>query len=96
MEEEKQQPHQQPTPTLPLPRFYGQLGGSNDGAGKSEWPELVGKSAEEAERKIKEEMPGAKIHVVPSDHYITMDFRLERVRLFVDSAGIVEKVPRTG
>ena len=46
-------------------------------------------AAEEAEKKIKEEMPGADVQVVPHDSLVTMDFRPQRVRLFVDSQKVV-------
>ena len=36
---------------------------------KTSWPELVGAAAEEAEKKIKEEMPGADVQVVPHDSF---------------------------
>ncbi|KAL5807083.1 hypothetical protein ACOSQ4_029816 [Xanthoceras sorbifolium] len=88
-----------PTPTLPLPRTYGQLlGGSNPNtaAPKREWPELVGLAAEEAEKKIKEEKPGAHVQVVQSSCFLTMDFREDRVRVFVDESRKVERPPRIG
>jgi phage-related protein len=44
--------------------------GSNPAA-KTTWPELVGLTAEEAERKIKEEKPGAQIQVVQLDCFVT-------------------------
>ena len=52
-------------------------------------------TAEEAEEKIKEEMPGADVQVVPHDSIITMDFRPQRVRLFVNSLKVV-KTPGVG
>ncbi|KAK3226329.1 hypothetical protein Dsin_006191 [Dipteronia sinensis] len=86
-----------PTPTLPLPRTYGELLGRNQNtAAKREWPELVGLTAEEAEKKIKEDKPGVHVHVVQSNCFITMDFRQDRVRLFVDHSTKVERPPRIG
>ncbi|KAF9679946.1 hypothetical protein SADUNF_Sadunf06G0068600 [Salix dunnii] len=76
-----------------LPRMYGL--GSNP-VPKSTWAELVGLTAEEAERKIKEEKPGAQIQVVQPDCLVTMDFRQNRVRLHVDSYGKIERAPRIG
>ncbi|KAJ4704634.1 subtilisin inhibitor-like [Melia azedarach] len=70
------------TPTLPT--------------SKTTWPELVGSTAEEAEKKIKEEKPGALVHVVPPNSFVTMDFRRNRVRLYVDSSGKVERPPSIG
>ncbi|KAH6762870.1 hypothetical protein C2S52_020303 [Perilla frutescens var. hirtella] len=73
----------------------GDEGGGS--AGKSEWPEVVGLTAEEAERKIKEEVSAAtQLHVLPSDSFVTMDFRTDRVRIFIDSARKVHKPPKIG
>ena len=63
---------------------------------KTTWPELVGMKAEDATKMIKEEMPGAMVHVVPQDSFVTMDFRSNRVRLFVDSSQNVVRAPRIG
>ncbi|KAL7597977.1 subtilisin inhibitor [Lactuca sativa] len=63
---------------------------------KTTWPELVGMKAEDAEKKIKEEMSGAMVHVVPQDTFLTMEFRSNRVRLFVDSSQNVVRAPRIG
>lgn len=60
------------------------------------WPELLGVTAEEAERKIKEEKPEVKIHTIPPNSMVTMDYRLDRVRLFVDESGKVAQEPRLG
>ncbi|KAK6120339.1 hypothetical protein DH2020_046030 [Rehmannia glutinosa] len=65
--------------------------------GKSTWPEVVGLTAAEAEKKIKEEMPAdTHVHVVPPDSFVTMDWRTDRVRIFVDSSGKVHKPPIIG
>lgn len=74
---------------------YGQLLGPNAAAIKT-WPGLVGLTAEEAEKKIKEERPGAQVQVVPPNSFVTMDFRHNRVRLYVDSSGKVERPPSVG
>ncbi|CAL5388351.1 unnamed protein product [Camellia sinensis] len=65
-------------------------------ARKTTWPEVVGLPAEEAERKIKEEMPGVRIQVVPPNCFVTMDFNQQRVRLHVDSSGKVARPPKIG
>ncbi|XP_016474907.1 subtilisin inhibitor-like [Nicotiana tabacum] len=65
-------------------------------AGKMSWPELVGVTAEEAEKKIKEEKPELDIHIIPPNSMVTMDYRLERVRIFVDASGKVAQEPRLG
>ncbi|CAK9159167.1 unnamed protein product [Ilex paraguariensis] len=65
------------------------------GAPKTSWPELVGLTAGEAEKKVKEDFPKAEIQVVPPNHFVTMDYRTSRVRIHVDSSGKVERPPRT-
>ncbi|GFY93219.1 hypothetical protein Acr_08g0016290 [Actinidia rufa] len=65
-------------------------------APKTTWPELVGLAAEEAEKKIKEEMPGARVQVILPNCFVTMDFNQRRVRLHVDSVGKVAQTPRIG
>ncbi|PIN17077.1 hypothetical protein CDL12_10269 [Handroanthus impetiginosus] len=77
------------------------LSAPNEGTGnmpdKSTWPEVVELTAEEAERKIKEEMPsGTHIQIVPHDLFLTMDYRMDRVRIFIGSSGKVSKPPRIG
>jgi hypothetical protein len=51
---------------------YNQLLGTNNPT-KTSWPELVGVTAEEAERKIKEEKSGVEIQVVPPESFVTAD-----------------------
>ncbi|KAF5750915.1 putative subtilisin inhibitor 1 [Tripterygium wilfordii] len=80
---------------LQLPRTYGQLLGSN-APGKSEWPELVGVTALEAENKIKEEMIGAEVRVVQPNCFVTCDWKSNRVRLYIDTSGKVARPPRIG
>ena len=65
-------------------------------ATKTRWPELVGATAEEAEKKIKEEMEGAVIQVVPPSSFVTMDFNGQRVRLYVDESLHVSRPPTIG
>ncbi|KAM0911270.1 hypothetical protein ACQ4PT_013579 [Festuca glaucescens] len=60
---------------------------------KTSWPELVGKSVEEAKKVILKDKPEAKIVVVPAGSLVTMDYRTDRVRLFVDT---VVEVPHVG
>ncbi|KAK2972325.1 hypothetical protein RJ640_014383 [Escallonia rubra] len=79
----------------PPPRTYKSSVGVG-GDGKSKWPELVGLTAEEAEAKIKEEMPGAVVKVIPPNHILTADFRTDRVRIHVDAAGKVFETPSIG
>jgi len=61
--------------------------------GKS-WPDLVGKDANEAESKLKAE--GYNIQVLPEGSPTTRDYRIDRVRIFVDDNNKVVEVPRNG
>jgi hypothetical protein len=63
------------------------------GGEKTSWPELVGKCVKEAKEVILMDKPDAKIVVVPAGSPVTMDYRTDRVRLFVDT---VVEVPRIG
>ncbi|KAF8397433.1 hypothetical protein HHK36_016349 [Tetracentron sinense] len=92
----------QEQPAEPLNQHCGEnsasqvcLFGGNTGP-KAMWPEVVGLTAEEAEKKIKEDMPMARFQVVPLDSVVTMDYNPRRVRLFVDSSSKVAKPPRIG
>ncbi|ONK76903.1 uncharacterized protein A4U43_C02F1090 [Asparagus officinalis] len=49
--------------------------GNSTPPSKSSWPEVVGLTAGDAEKKIKEDMPDARVQIVPPDHFVTMDFR---------------------
>ncbi|XP_030449967.1 subtilisin inhibitor CLSI-I [Syzygium oleosum] len=74
-----------------------QPGGANAAPKKMTWPELVGSTAEGAERKIKEEIGDAiRVQVIPPNTFVTMDFNQQRVRLYVDSSGNVARTPRIG
>ncbi|KAK8561759.1 hypothetical protein V6N12_048819 [Hibiscus sabdariffa] len=63
---------------------------------KMEWPELVGLAPDEAEKKIKEDMPTVQIQVVQPNNFVTMDFNRRRVRLYLDPSGKVGRPPRIG
>ncbi|XP_071682094.1 subtilisin-chymotrypsin inhibitor-2B-like [Lolium perenne] len=68
-------------------------GSTTTGGEKTSWPELVGKSVEEAKKVILKDKPEVKIIVVPAGSIVTMDYRTDRVRLFVDT---VVEVPIVG
>ncbi|KAL5991795.1 hypothetical protein ACLOJK_012706 [Asimina triloba] len=70
--------------------------GSRRAIGKREWPEVVGFTVEEAEEKIKEDMPMARFQVVRPDCFVTMDFNTGRVRLYVDDSNKVVRPPKIG
>uniref|UniRef100_A0A3B5YRR0 Chymotrypsin inhibitor-2 n=1 Tax=Triticum aestivum TaxID=4565 RepID=A0A3B5YRR0_WHEAT len=63
---------------------------------KTEWPELVGKSVEEAKKVILQDKSEAQIVVLPVGTIVTMEYRIDRVRLFVDSLDKIAQVPRVG
>ncbi|VAH12493.1 unnamed protein product [Triticum turgidum subsp. durum] len=63
---------------------------------KTEWPELVGKSVEEAKKVIMQDKSEAQIVVLPVGTIVTMEYRIDRVRLFVDSLDKIAQVPRVG
>eukprot|EP00747_Dinoflagellata_sp_TGD_P212046 gnl/TRDRNA2_/TRDRNA2_85183_c0_seq2.p1 gnl/TRDRNA2_/TRDRNA2_85183_c0~~gnl/TRDRNA2_/TRDRNA2_85183_c0_seq2.p1 ORF type:complete len:241 (-),score=58.78 gnl/TRDRNA2_/TRDRNA2_85183_c0_seq2:384-1052(-) len=56
--------------------------------GKQSWPELVGTAGEAAVATIRAERPDlAEVLTVPEDAMVTMDWREDRVRVFVDGSG---------
>lgn len=61
-----------------------------------EFPQVVGKSGEEAKAIILHEHPDFNVHVLAEGSPCTMDFRTNRVRVFVNGQGIVTSVPYTG
>ena len=65
-------------------------------ATKEEWPELVGKSGEEAKEAILKERPELTVEVLGENSPCTKDYRIERVRVFVNEEGKVAGTPRTG
>ncbi|XP_034694648.1 subtilisin inhibitor CLSI-I-like [Vitis riparia] len=88
----QEQPHQS---TILLPGSVGHPSGV-EVAPKTTWPEVVGMTVEEAERKIREDMPRVQFQVVQPNCFVTMDFNTRRVRLYVDSEGKVSRAPRIG
>ncbi|XP_047042532.1 subtilisin-chymotrypsin inhibitor WSCI-like [Lolium rigidum] len=68
-------------------------GSTATGGNKTSWPEVVGMSVEEATKVILKDKPEAQIVVVPAGSPVTLDYRIDRVRLFVDT---IAEVPRVG
>ncbi|CAL0321137.1 unnamed protein product [Lupinus luteus] len=64
--------------------------------GKSSWPELVGVQGTEAEATIEKENPLVDAIVLLEGTPVTKDFRCDRVWVWVDTNGIVIKVPTIG
>lgn len=60
------------------------------------WPEAVGLRADEARTLILTEKPDAEIYIVPKGSAVTLDHRVDRVRVFVNSNNIVVEAPQTG
>jgi hypothetical protein len=65
-------------------------------ATKTEWPELVGKTGEEAKEAVLKDRPDLKVEIKNELSPCTMDFREDRVRIFVNNDGKVVAPPRTG
>ena len=65
---------------------------------RREWPELVGKTGEEAKQVVLATAgPGIKnVDIIPADSMVTTDFRTDRVRIFVDAGGKVARTPIVG
>ncbi|TYI00617.1 hypothetical protein ES332_A11G146300v1 [Gossypium tomentosum] len=64
--------------------------------GKSSWPELVGTNGEVAAHIIEKENPKVSVRIVKGGLMVTMDFRCDRVRVWVDNYGIVKTTPHIG
>ncbi|KAL3849794.1 hypothetical protein ACJIZ3_011676 [Penstemon smallii] len=63
---------------------------------KDVWPELVGARGEVAERVIEKQNPNVNAIIVPEGSVVTADFRCDRVRVWVNSLGVVSRIPRIG
>ncbi|GMY27216.1 inhibitor of trypsin and hageman factor-like protein [Fagus crenata] len=64
--------------------------------GKSSWPELVGVQGTVAEATIERENPLVNAVIVPEGSSVILDFRCDRVWVWVDKNGLVDKVPKIG
>lgn len=62
----------------------------------SDWSNLVGKTGEEAKAQILQQEPGLNVIVMPQGAPCTRDYRLDRVRVFVDNDQKVVSAPRKG
>ena len=60
------------------------------------WPDLVGAEAEAAAAAIRAERPELSVALVGVDSMVTMDYRLDRVRIWVRADGTVDSAPRVG
>ena len=78
------------------PEIKGLAGYQPEATGKTEWPELVGKDANEAKELLEKET-SFNVFLVPTGNAVTMDYRANRVRISFDPANNkVVKVPRVG
>ena len=67
-------------------------GSTGDSSGKTSWPEVVGKSIEEAKEIILKDMPDTDIDVLPLGSAMTLDFRTNRVRIIVDTVATTPSI----
>ncbi|KAL5561763.1 hypothetical protein UlMin_031510 [Ulmus minor] len=64
--------------------------------GKNSWPELVGKNGEKAAEIIEEENNLVRAIIVVEGRAVTFDYRCDRVWVWVDKHGNVDRVPKIG
>ncbi|KAF8394317.1 hypothetical protein HHK36_020524 [Tetracentron sinense] len=64
--------------------------------GKSSWPELVGAYGEVAVAIIVRENPKVGAVIVKEGMMVTMDYRCDRVWVWVNKYGIVKQTPQIG
>jgi hypothetical protein len=60
---------------------------------KRQWPEVVGKTVEEAKAIISKDRPDVFFEVFPVDSAVTEDYCDKRCRLFVDGSKKVAHAP---
>ncbi|KAJ0807182.1 putative proteinase inhibitor I13, potato inhibitor I [Helianthus annuus] len=64
--------------------------------GKNSWPELVGTKGDAATATIERENPRVDATEVLEGSMVTTDFRCDRVRVWVNSSGVVVRPPTIG
>jgi Potato inhibitor I family len=62
----------------------------------SSFPELVGLTGEQAKADLTAKYPALKVYVLREGSIVTMDYRMDRVRIFVDEDGVVSRPPKLG
>ena len=60
------------------------------------WPDLVGKSGEEAKTHILTESPNMDVRIVPANTPVPLNFNPERVHIFLNEEGKVARPPYAG
>jgi len=64
---------------------------------KSSFPELNGKSVDVAKATIAKIYPKFTIQVLKKGSMVTMDYRSDRIRIFVNpNSGLVDGIPKIG
>lgn len=63
---------------------------------ESTWSECVGVIGEDCKQFISTTSPELEVYIVQYRSFVTMDYDLGRVRIFVDEKGVVMKEPRKG
>jgi hypothetical protein len=61
---------------------------------KKNWPECVGKAGEQAKALILKDNPSLNVQIVQPGQVVTMDVRTDRVRIFINDKGVVDRPPR--
>ncbi|CAA2990772.1 inhibitor of trypsin and hageman factor [Olea europaea subsp. europaea] len=69
---------------------------SSECQGKSSWPELLGVFGATAVAIIERDNPLVTAIIVPPGSSVIFDFRCDRVWVYVDNNGNVDRVPRIG
>ena len=71
---------------------------ANPSNNNDEWPNksLINQTGEQAKNEISAVDASLMIEILPQDAMVTEDYRLDRVRIFVDGDGIVVKQPQKG
>ncbi|XP_037432855.1 subtilisin-chymotrypsin inhibitor CI-1A-like [Triticum dicoccoides] len=59
---------------------------------KTSWPDVVGKSIEEAKEIILKDMPDADIDVLPAGSAMTLNFRTNCVRIIVNTVATTPSI----
>ncbi|KAF5821997.1 putative proteinase inhibitor I13, potato inhibitor I [Helianthus annuus] len=77
------------TPQAPCPEGTISIGTT----GKSSWPELVGEKGVVAAAIIEKENPLVNAIILPENSPATLDYRTDRVRVWVNSEGVVIRTP---
>ncbi|KAF6175044.1 hypothetical protein GIB67_039592 [Kingdonia uniflora] len=65
-------------------------------AEKSTWPELLGKWGEVAVNTIRMENHYLHVVTVADGMIVTMEYRCDRVRVWLDKKGYVKQIPMIG